>query len=158
MEAKAISFREGGRGNVPKFGEFGDMITSIEYMKYSIRYHPRHPCQEKKIWPAQLELCGPAEKRQGKISCFSGGESFKLTEDLWGHDLLSSVLRGRSKRQLEPSGMYPPGGLGTDYDVERLVIQGHKVKAIKLYRQIHNLSLNEAKHAIDQIAKRLGKA
>jgi hypothetical protein len=49
MEAKAISFKEGGRGNSPKFGEFGDMISSIEYMRYSIRYQPHRPCQEKKI-------------------------------------------------------------------------------------------------------------
>jgi ribosomal protein L7/L12 len=34
-------------------------------------------------------------------------------------------------------------------DVRRLVNEGHKIEAIKIYRSIHGVGLREAKDAID---------
>jgi tetratricopeptide (TPR) repeat protein len=68
--------------------------------------------------------------------------------------LLILVLRRASKEQPNYSGVYGPSTFGTDSDVEQLVLQGRQIEAIKLYRQIHKVGLNEAKHAVDQIVKR----
>jgi tetratricopeptide (TPR) repeat protein len=70
--------------------------------------------------------------------------------------LLIRAWSGGGKPRLEPSGMVPPGSTGTDDDIERLVMQGRKIEAIKLYRKIRNVGLAEAKDAVDQIAKRTG--
>jgi tetratricopeptide (TPR) repeat protein len=72
--------------------------------------------------------------------------------------LMVGLLRGLGNRQLTASETYPPGSLGTDYEIEQLVMQGRKIEAIKRYSKIHNVGLNDAKYAIDQMARRLGKA
>ena len=72
--------------------------------------------------------------------------------------LFFGLLRGWSEQKIRRPGMYSSHGLGTDSDVERLVIQGREIDAISLYREIHNVSLNESKRTIDQIAKKVGKA
>ncbi len=59
------------------------------------------------------------------------------------------------KRRLQESGMLPPDGQGTDADVERLLLRGEKISAIKLYREIHGVDLKEAKEAVEEIAKRV---
>jgi tetratricopeptide (TPR) repeat protein len=78
-----------------------------------------------------------------------------------GGTLLAAVLifvLGRaSKQHSNPSEVYRPTGLGTDYDVEQLTLQGRKIEAIRLYRQIHPVGLNEAKYAVDQIGKKWKK-
>ena len=71
--------------------------------------------------------------------------------------LFIGILRARSEQKIRQPERYPSYSAGTDSDVERLVIQGRKIEAIKLYRQIHNVGLEESKRAIDQIAKTVGK-
>ena len=48
----------------------------------------------------------------------------------------------------------PPRGEGTDADVERLLLHGRKMSAIKLYREIHGVGLKEAKEEVDELARR----
>ena len=36
-------------------------------------------------------------------------------------------------------------------DVERLVREGQRIAAIKVYREIHNVGLAEAKKAVDEL-------
>jgi ribosomal protein L7/L12 len=43
----------------------------------------------------------------------------------------------------------PVQGQGTMDDVQRLVSEGQKIAAIKIYRRIHGASLREAKEAIE---------
>jgi ribosomal protein L7/L12 len=62
------------------------------------------------------------------------------------------------KRRLQESGMLPPDGQGTDADVERLLLRGEKLSAIKLYRDIHGVGLKEAKEAVEEISKRVPSA
>jgi ribosomal protein L7/L12 len=59
------------------------------------------------------------------------------------------------KRRLQQSGMLPPDGQGTDADVERLLLRGEKMSAIKLYREIHGVDLKEAKGAVEELSKRV---
>ena len=41
-------------------------------------------------------------------------------------------------------------------DVERLVLAGDRIGAVKLYQSRHAVGLVQAKHAVDDIAARLG--
>ena len=63
-------------------------------------------------------------------------------------------LNRRRRNNLQQSGIYPPPGTGRQSDVERLVALGHKIEAIKLYREIHGTDLKAAKGAVEEIAKR----
>jgi hypothetical protein len=58
-------------------------------------------------------------------------------------------------RKARRSGLYPPPGTGSEADVERLVLQGEKLLAIRLYREIHACGLKEAKAGVEEIAARL---
>ncbi len=58
-------------------------------------------------------------------------------------------------RQARESGLYPPKGAGSIADVERLVRNGHKILAIKLYREIYDVDLKTAHEAVKKIAKDL---
>ncbi|MEW6543976.1 MAG: hypothetical protein AB1411_10245 [Nitrospirota bacterium] len=66
--------------------------------------------------------------------------------------LLDAIHRARV-RQAQRTGLYPPAGQGTDQDVERLAVQGQKVLAIRLYRELHDTDLKTAKEAVDKIVK-----
>lgn len=58
-------------------------------------------------------------------------------------------------RRLRASGLYPPDGRGTVADVERLLREGYKVSAIKLYRQINKVDLKTARNAVEKMARDL---
>jgi len=53
---------------------------------------------------------------------------------------------------LREIGIYPMEGQGTDEDVKKLVGLGHKILAIRLYREIHNVPLKQAVDAVKQLA------
>lgn len=65
--------------------------------------------------------------------------------------LTDRYFRARSQ-SLRASGLYPAVGQGTDADVVRLAEGGHKIEAIKLYREIHGGGLKEAKQAVEALA------
>ncbi len=46
----------------------------------------------------------------------------------------------------------------TDEDVIELVRAGNKVTAIKYYRSIHGVSLTDAKHAVDDMARSMSES
>lgn len=66
--------------------------------------------------------------------------------------LFDKISRGRVDR-LRKEGLYPPSGQETEGDVERLLRMGHKIEAIKVYRNLHGVGLKEAKEAVEQLAK-----
>jgi ribosomal protein L7/L12 len=68
--------------------------------------------------------------------------------------LLVDAANRRRTRDLRQSGLLPPAGHGADADVERLVVVGRKIDAIKLYREIHGTDLKTAKEAVDRLAGR----
>ncbi|MEM9731076.1 MAG: ribosomal protein L7/L12 [Myxococcota bacterium] len=47
----------------------------------------------------------------------------------------------------------PPRGTGTMDDVRRLVSEGHKIAAIKVYREVHGVGLKEAKEAVEALER-----
>jgi ribosomal protein L7/L12 len=49
------------------------------------------------------------------------------------------------------AGIYPAAGQATMADVERLVRAGQYIWAIRVYREIHDVGLAEAKKAIDDL-------
>jgi len=53
-------------------------------------------------------------------------------------------------RRLRELGMYPRPGEESDQDVDRLLQHGHKIEAIKVYRAIYQVGLQEAKDALEQ--------
>ena len=64
------------------------------------------------------------------------------------------ALSGRGQiRAARQKGLYPPPGQPPTMEhVRQLAEAGQKIAAIKLYRQISNASLKEAKDAVDKIA------
>lgn len=68
---------------------------------------------------------------------------------------LWSKLSRSSSDGLPRPDRQPPPGEGTEADVERLVLSGRRIDAIKLYREIHGVGLKEAKEAVDKLAARL---
>lgn len=68
--------------------------------------------------------------------------------------LIDAANRARTRR-LRESGAYPPPGQGTDADVERLVMLGKKISAIKLYREINKVDLKTAKEAVEKLTTSL---
>ena len=52
---------------------------------------------------------------------------------------------------LRRQGVYPVAGSGTDADVRNLLQSGHKLLAIRLYREIHQASLKQAVKAVKQL-------
>ena len=59
-------------------------------------------------------------------------------------------------RRLRERGMYPQPGEESDEDVDRLLQHGHKIDAIKVYRAIYQVGLQEAKDAVEQRQRILG--
>jgi ribosomal protein L7/L12 len=43
----------------------------------------------------------------------------------------------------------------TEEDLSRLLITGHKIDAIKVYRRLHGVDLKAAKEAVERLAARL---
>ncbi|MEM7435776.1 MAG: ribosomal protein L7/L12 [Myxococcota bacterium] len=62
--------------------------------------------------------------------------------------VLILVIRAFRSRPRVP---VPPTGEGTMDDVRRLASQGHKIAAIKVYREIHGVGLKEAKEAVERL-------
>lgn len=64
------------------------------------------------------------------------------------------MLAANSKREednLRNEGLIPPADQPcTDEQIEMLLQRGHKIQAIKLYRQTHNVGLKEAKEAVEK--------
>ena len=61
--------------------------------------------------------------------------------------LLAYVRVSRARRE----GLYPEQGKATMEDVKRLAFRGHVTLAISAYREIHRVSLKEAKSAVERI-------
>lgn len=53
--------------------------------------------------------------------------------------------------RLRRRGIYPAPGAATMSDVERLLHTGHRVWAVRCYREIHGCSLQVAKQAVDSL-------
>ena len=68
--------------------------------------------------------------------------------------LVDRISRARVER-LRQQGVYPASGQESEADVERLLLMGHKIEAIKVYRAIHRVDLKDAKEAVEQLAKQL---
>ena len=68
--------------------------------------------------------------------------------------LLVVGISRRWKKQHEEFVRRPAPGEGTDEDVERFVLLGRKMTAIKLYREIHDVDLQTAKKAVEELADR----
>jgi len=68
--------------------------------------------------------------------------------------LIHTVNRLKLQR-LRDSGLYPPQGTGTMADVERLIMSGQKLSAVKLYREIKRVDLKDAKQAVDEMVENL---
>ena len=60
-----------------------------------------------------------------------------------------AMLLGRARRW----GLYPEVGKGTMFDVRRLIIQGEKELAIRLYAEIFRISSKEAQKAVDELGR-----
>ena len=43
----------------------------------------------------------------------------------------------------------------TEGDIPRLLMGGHKIDAIKVYRRLHDVDLKEAKEAVERLAAKL---
>ncbi len=69
--------------------------------------------------------------------------------------LLSPTPDQRVHKQialLQQQGIYPQQGQATDEDVRRVLRAGHKIFAIRLYRELHSVPLKEAIEAVKQLA------
>jgi ribosomal protein L7/L12 len=54
-------------------------------------------------------------------------------------------------RRLRLRGLYPEPGQATMQHVKSLISTGNKALAIRVYREIHSVSLKQAKQAIENI-------
>lgn len=52
---------------------------------------------------------------------------------------------------LRKKGIYPKIGSATMADVENLARAGHRILAIRVYREIHTVSLREARKAVAKL-------
>lgn len=64
---------------------------------------------------------------------------------------LGSRSSDRSLRRARRNNLLPPPGCGTDADVERLLAQGEKLLAVRLYRELHGTDLKTAKEAVEKL-------
>lgn len=68
------------------------------------------------------------------------------------------VQRRRSKiEDLRRTGVYPRPGEETEADVDRLIMKGHKIEAIRVFRALHDVDLNEAKEAVEKRQREMGR-
>ena len=65
--------------------------------------------------------------------------------------LVAVVSSSFKERKLIESGVLPAPENTTDVDISRLAQSGYKIWAIKRYRQLHKVSLKEAKQKIEAL-------
>ncbi len=73
---------------------------------------------------------------------------------LVGADLRSPKRKNRFQKQfaaLQAQGLYPLLSEASDDDVRRLLHAGHRLFAIRLYRDLHQVSLKQAITAVKQM-------
>lgn len=58
---------------------------------------------------------------------------------------------------LRRTGVYPRPGEETEADIDRLIIKGHKIEAIRVFRALHDVDLKEAKEAVEKRQRELGR-
>ncbi|MDP3937756.1 MAG: ribosomal protein L7/L12 [Deltaproteobacteria bacterium] len=75
---------------------------------------------------------------------------------LIGAGFVLVTLGRRKDEQLRNSGVYPREGQETGADVDRLILLGHKIEAIKVYRKLHGVGLKEAKEAVEKRQSEIG--
>ena len=63
--------------------------------------------------------------------------------------IVSVLTASFKEKSLIKSGILPDVANTTDSDIKKLAQSGHKIWAIKRYREIHNVSLKEAKKKIE---------
>jgi ribosomal protein L7/L12 len=66
--------------------------------------------------------------------------------------LIGGLITKRKIKTLRAKGIYPPGGMEKQEDVLRLLKCGEKVMAIRCYRNVHKVSLKEAKEKVELLA------
>ncbi len=59
--------------------------------------------------------------------------------------------------QARRRGLYPDKGKATMFDVRRLLIEGEKPLAIRLYAQIFKTNYRQAKKAVDELERSIQK-
>jgi hypothetical protein len=62
------------------------------------------------------------------------------------------------RRRVRQAGLYPPPGQGNDQDVERLLREGEKLLAIRLYREVHGTDLKTSRLKVREMAERLRRS
>jgi hypothetical protein len=68
------------------------------------------------------------------------------------------IQRRRSQiESLRRTGVYPRPGEETEADIDRLIMKGHKIEAIKVFRALHDVDLKEAKEAVEKRQQELGR-
>ena len=67
---------------------------------------------------------------------------------VWAASALSASIK---EKKLIQSGILPDTDKTTDSDIKRLALSGHKIWAIKRYRELHNVSLKEAKQRVEEM-------
>jgi hypothetical protein len=70
------------------------------------------------------------------------------------------VLYARTSRRrlvrARRAGLYPAEGQGSDGDVERLLLRGEKILAIRLYRELHGTDLKTARRRVEELQQKPG--
>ncbi|KAF0220611.1 MAG: hypothetical protein FD174_935 [Geobacteraceae bacterium] len=59
----------------------------------------------------------------------------------------TGLRQSRARR----TGIYPPPGTGSDADVERLVRQGEKMLAVRLYRELHGTDMKTSRLRVEEM-------
>jgi ribosomal protein L7/L12 len=65
--------------------------------------------------------------------------------------VILSLISSKRVDRLRSHGIYPQPGAASDEDVLRLLRLGHKIDAIKCYREVHGVGLKEAKEAVEKM-------
>ncbi|MDH3214844.1 MAG: hypothetical protein OEN01_00970 [Candidatus Krumholzibacteria bacterium] len=68
--------------------------------------------------------------------------------------LVILAVSNRWKKRHVLSARYPARGEGTDADIERFIVMGRKLTAIKLYREVHGVDLKTAKEAVEELSRK----
>jgi hypothetical protein len=68
--------------------------------------------------------------------------------------LINALVRLNHDARLRRAGLLPPRGRATMSDVERLLQSGHRILAIRCYREVHGVGLKDAKAAVDKMSER----
>ena len=93
---------------------------------------------------AQVAAQVAAGKKIEAIKTYRDATGQGLKESL---DAVEALIAGGTLADAAP--LAPPAPPGTDAEVVALLAQNKKINAIKLYREIHQVGLKEAKDAVD---------